>query len=646
MARITEINLKNFKFFGDVQSISVDSKHVLIYGENGSGKSSIYWALYTLLECANKPSLAEIEKYFRPNDAINQDSLLNVHAPVGESSHITIQLDDDTAFSVSNTDSTINADYDAQASNFASDFINYRFLYKTHDFRHSQEIDLFPLFRDQLFPYVKFGPVSYREEGQEDTPLITENAGKIYELVMKGPIKIPSPRNPAIPKSVYPTAKKQSERVRYDLKISGFKAGLEALLRAMNERGNKILKEDLDYDIRYSLSLDVIDPIIKSNLFTPPSYKIRLNIVSYCGQTNVVNRPQSFLNEAKLSAIALSMRLAVLQERIDADNAKLKVLVLDDMLISLDMSNRQKALDLIFGKYIDDYQLFILTHDRAFFNLVQSHIDRYHQKKPDSWMQYEMYAIGDQIDDESAETDHPRPLLIPSRDAYASAMYHLRKGEYPPAANYFRKETEHMFEKYFPREVNVDSEGNNYKTLRTVIKQAIDLLARLHQPTDLLDQLVDYLNLLLNPLSHKVSDTNAYKADLFAVKALLPKIKVMIQALKVKEIIARENLVELFFEQNTTTTQVYQIRTKQPLYTYQQDGNWLISDCEVCSETSYTITEGVGGEKVKNEHYKCATLEAVYHQVCTFKNVAPVADYLPFYKNNVGVTFAELCNDI
>ena len=58
--RIHELHINDFKFFSEVEPdsplLKIDGKHMLIYGENGSGKSTIYWALYTLLESSLKKS--------------------------------------------------------------------------------------------------------------------------------------------------------------------------------------------------------------------------------------------------------------------------------------------------------------------------------------------------------------------------------------------------------------------------------------------------------------------------------------------------------------------------------------------------------------------------------------------------------------
>ncbi len=47
MERIKSIKINNFKFFTEQPYIEINGKNILLYGENGSGKSSVYWALYT-----------------------------------------------------------------------------------------------------------------------------------------------------------------------------------------------------------------------------------------------------------------------------------------------------------------------------------------------------------------------------------------------------------------------------------------------------------------------------------------------------------------------------------------------------------------------------------------------------------------------
>ena len=56
--RITEIEIKNFKAFYGTYPINLrkSGKNLLVYGENGSGKSSLYFALKLFLESGDNPS--------------------------------------------------------------------------------------------------------------------------------------------------------------------------------------------------------------------------------------------------------------------------------------------------------------------------------------------------------------------------------------------------------------------------------------------------------------------------------------------------------------------------------------------------------------------------------------------------------------
>ena len=93
MHRISKLTLKNFKFFYGSVEIPFDRKNVLLYGENGSGKSSIYWALYTFLQSVFKTDPAQITKYFDPR---HNQNLVNRFARDNAESAIIIEFEDES----------------------------------------------------------------------------------------------------------------------------------------------------------------------------------------------------------------------------------------------------------------------------------------------------------------------------------------------------------------------------------------------------------------------------------------------------------------------------------------------------------------------------------------------------------------------
>jgi len=71
MKKIKEIKIQNFKAFQHEQVFPINGKHVLVYGNNGSGKSSLFWALYTLLQSSIKNDDG-VQKYFKKYVASNK----------------------------------------------------------------------------------------------------------------------------------------------------------------------------------------------------------------------------------------------------------------------------------------------------------------------------------------------------------------------------------------------------------------------------------------------------------------------------------------------------------------------------------------------------------------------------------------------
>lgn len=103
--RLHELHINNFKFFPkqDPNSplLKIDGKNLLVYGENGSGKSTIYWSIYTLLESAFKINEFDVEKYFVKG---TEFGLVNIHAkanhPPSRNLNFVLNKPDGTYFSV------------------------------------------------------------------------------------------------------------------------------------------------------------------------------------------------------------------------------------------------------------------------------------------------------------------------------------------------------------------------------------------------------------------------------------------------------------------------------------------------------------------------------------------------------------------
>ncbi|MBS0492733.1 MAG: hypothetical protein JSS31_02055 [Proteobacteria bacterium] len=119
--------------------------------------------------------------------------------------------------------------------------------------------------------------------------------------------------------------------------------------------------------------------------------------------------PQLFLNEARLSALGLSIYLAGrLACTPTATATALKLLVLDDVVIGLDYSNRLPLLDVLNSQFAD-WQIVLLTHDRNWFDLARSHLPE------PGWNCVEVYE-GD------GAATAPMPIIRPTQNRPARAL--------------------------------------------------------------------------------------------------------------------------------------------------------------------------------------------------------------------------------
>ena len=163
-----------------------------------------------------------------------------------------------------------------------------------------------------------------------------------------------------------------------------------------------------------------------------------------------ISRPHTFLNEAKLTAIALSIRFAMLDQKLSGAIAvdTPNFLILDDVLVSLDMSNREIVLDIILKEFTD-YQLLILTHDRNFFELLRHRIKRFGQE---NWKYIEIY--------ECEKDGIPQPFIKTSDTYLEKAELYFHQKEYEIAGNFLRKEAESFCKEFLPKKLHYTSEYN------------------------------------------------------------------------------------------------------------------------------------------------------------------------------------------
>jgi hypothetical protein len=155
---------------------------------------------------------------------------------------------------------------------------------------------------------------------------------------------------------------------RFSQNTTSFAGVIRAVVDAISTEAQKF------YDNHFAAD-DPAKVTLKLAVTTPPSaagsnqndFKFTLPVIEFGVQLDgiTVTKPQSFLNEAKLTQLALSVRFAA--SLVNLHESDLKLLVLDDLLVSLDMSNRMKVVDILLSETFANYQKIILTHELGFF---------------------------------------------------------------------------------------------------------------------------------------------------------------------------------------------------------------------------------------------------------------------------------------
>ena len=222
-----------------------------------------------------------------------------------------------------------------------------------------------------------------------------------------------------------------------------------------------------------------------------------------------INHPRSFFNEAKLTRIALALRLAVFDRKYMSDNCA-QIIFVDDLLISLDMSNRLLVVQELL-EYANRYQLFIFTHDRTFYELIYDSISQRNQKN--SWCHYEMYAV----DEEVSEYRVPSPYINEKRNYLQQARVFFTNYEYHASANSLRKECEKQLKRLYPHCWNIcmKEDGTSSDLNLNALIQKLEIFYKRYGfdniPTPNIDQ---YRKRILNPSSHNDNKAKVFRSEL------------------------------------------------------------------------------------------------------------------------------------
>jgi ABC-type dipeptide/oligopeptide/nickel transport system ATPase subunit len=516
MQRISKLTLKNFKFFYGEVTIPFDRKNILLYGENGSGKSAIYWALYTFLQSSFKSTDLQIAKYFDEN---SDENLINRFAATGEESLIEVTFEDDhqstSSRRISKTVFSARTDTLVKEAAQASDFMTYKLLSRLYDFKNSQRIDLFPIFADEILQFVTFRKPLIKADGSAGTP----NAYNWWKYMEPG-IE-PRPK-------MHEASYKNFQAAVTDFNEE-FEYYLDSITAGVNEYLNKF-EQPIRLAFEYSsVQYDPFEPgstTKRIHKTFPPQVWLRVdwNHDKLDDERKRLDRPHIFLNEAKLTTIALAIRFAVVDEKLSGSATAApppKLLVLDDLLLSLDMSNREVVLDVALESFKDS-QLVLMTHDRYFFEMAKHYVnDRF----AEDWKCLEIYGC--------VKGGIPQPKINEAKSYLEKAERFLHENEYEIAANFLRKEAESFCEDFLPSYLRLRDDGT-ILDLNGMLLKAIAFAEESGLSKTLFQKLDRNRKFILNPSSHHSLTTPKYRREIEKCLETLRRLR-KIQSRKVLE---------------------------------------------------------------------------------------------------------------
>lgn len=561
--RIIKIEIENFKFFKNVFPIDVDGKNILLYGENGAGKSSIYRSVYTHFQAYAKNQV-EAQKYFTSGHPQN---LRNRYAATTDGSSIKIYFDNGKGMikTVEDSDTCYYA-ADAEVLRFmkftamSSDFMNYKFLSSLFDFRNSQDNEVFLLFEKEVLPYIDLDQLLWRING-EDTN--TYNAGEWWRYINR------TYALGAIPRSNRTNAFDLRTPLYKNYKdlLQQFNELLQSKLSLLVVKANNIIKDVFHLESKLILQYGcaTFNNRLASRRFDGKLHRPKIYLKATMESDQLVDRsiiehPRSFFNEAKITCMALALRLAILESHPSSLEAP-SVLFIDDLLISLDMPFRRKIIEILLT-YTNKFQTFIFTHDRAFYHLVSSEIKI--KGNQNDWKKYELYM--------QHINGMPEPYLVEPKTHLEKAKMLLQNLEIPASVNAARRAAEQELKRLLPTNLIFNEKSQTFQCdLNGLIERYCRFAKNIGLP-DVIPHLQDERKLLLNPFSHDDINTPFYRNELdFTIHEIenLSRISRRI-VVKAKDVYEKEYLFRI---EKDGTLYDFTIIFKEMFYEYEYSGN-------------------------------------------------------------------------
>lgn len=385
--KIQKAELKYFKFHQDL-TVNFEGKNLLIYGENGTGKSSIYEALYSNFYHQKRVDKGiDIQETYKNRNCPTENLEVNIKFDNNEdlkrSENVLSSLD---VLKIDSFEPTIYFANEKVLNRLVKEnfYIALKDTLVEHFPKCQALIDFYKYF-DNLETFKK----------QIATEIKSEDSSQILDA--------------------------------FNNKIADANTNFETKFKELivESEINKIIKEHFDESFTILFSITHAQSgnsdILK---FNPPMIKINIDEIECNGKLS------HHFNEAKLKLIGTAIYFA-LAKKYEASGNGFKLLVLDDFLTSLDMANRKLIMKYILEEF-KDYQKLILTHNLQFFNITRKMIDLDSEDK-EHWKIQKLFVY-----------DNKASLYDKHLSYLSDASESLGRGDEHSAGNFLRKEFERI----------------------------------------------------------------------------------------------------------------------------------------------------------------------------------------------------------
>ena len=285
----------------------------------------------------------------------------------------------------------------------------------------------------------------------------------------------------------------------FEAQIDTFNEGLATQLERLQTKASEILRKFGYEDTFVALDFGFQGIMYDHTRETLSNPGIPLKVKFFDEDIPAHHR---FLNEAKLSAIALSIYFAGFLLQPESD---LKILALDDVLIGLDMSNRIPVLDILDEHFSEeDYQIFLTTYDKTWYEIVKQRTD---QK---DWKYTEFYF--------SQTDEYEVPIYVEDKAYLEKAGEHLDSNDYKACAIYVRTAFEAVIKQYCEKRDLAIKHRENSRDLRSEdfwvpIKTEKDEAGLPLLDLRIVDKIERARKFILNELNH-ATFANIYRKEL------------------------------------------------------------------------------------------------------------------------------------